>query len=156
MIILRTLGNISNDTRKILHEYINYRIDLSEHILFKERDNSFVIYGASKNDEDLFILEVVLYDEDNDNEFIKVRYANIDKKEIIDCFKIYEDGIVGYLGSHEKEFNIKTIFRGDVVIPDSSDKTNLVWLEGYTNKEIFKFGLDSYKVLRSDNIIGGR
>lgn len=153
-IILKTLGNISKDTREILNKYINYRINLGEHVLFKESGNSFVIYNTSVDGENLFILEVVLCN--GNKEYIKVRYVDIDKKETIDKFEIYHDGIVGYLGNCNEKYQSNTVFRGDVVIPNSSDKTNLVWLEGSTNKEIFDLGLRSYNALVNDNKMGKR
>lgn len=154
MVILKNLGNISKNTKEIINEYINFRIGPSDNILFKEYDKSFVIYNTSIDGENLFVLEVVLCN--GDKEYIKVRYVNIDKKETVDKFEIYEDGIVGYLGNRNEKYQSNTVFRGDVVIPNSSDRTNLVWLEGSTNKEIFDLGLRSYNALVNDNKMGRR
>ena len=152
MVLLRNLGNINKNIRCVLEQYINFRIDLGKRIVVKENGNGFVIYDTGLDGEKLLVLEVTICN--TDLEYIKVRCVDIEGKDVLDNFRIYEDGIIGHLGStipiNGKDYMCRSLFKGDVVIPDSSDKTSLVWLEGSNVQEIFEFGLISYKALSSD------
>lgn len=152
MVILRSVY-ASKEILNIIKEYIYYRFEINDKLLIKEIEDGFVIYRVDEDTNDLYIISVRRCESDS-KFFIKVKYYNAAEKESIDEFRIYSSGLMGYLKDTlligQSLHTIETYYKDDIVIPNSLDKSNIVWLEDNSIYEIFKFGLESHRIMVSE------